>query len=229
VNARLFSLIYLLLLTAHLSVLAEVLPAVLRVPTKLSLVAALLVYIGSHWKRFGHKNVWKTLLAGLTLSLVGDALLVGEGELFFGLGLGAFLLAHVAYIFTFKQARDENHEIPFAQKYLLITLGMAVLGIVVFLSLQRDLGSMLVPVALYIGVITTMTVRAINRFRKTNLKSFVRVTAGAFLFLTSDTILAFHTFKHEMEFAPLLIMATYGLAQWGIATGIAAHCDENQA
>ena len=43
----------------------------------------------------------KVLLAGLTLSFAGDALLIGETQQAFLAGLAAFLLAHLAYVAAF--------------------------------------------------------------------------------------------------------------------------------
>lgn len=224
-----FSPVYFVLLAVHLAVIAEVLPAVLHPFTKLSLVTALLVFVGTQWRRFAAYRGWKLLTAGLVLSLLGDGLLLGEDESWFTGGLVAFLLAHVCYAICFKEAREDNHEIPVAQKYLLITLGMVMVGIAVLLFLHKSLESMLAPVALYILVITVMAVRAINRFRKASERSYGLVLLGAVLFMVSDTLLATHTFKGEMDWAALAIMATYGMAQWGIALGIHAFYDANQA
>ena len=197
-----FSPVYFVLLAVHLAVIAEVLPAVLHPITKLSLVTALLVFVGTQWRRFAAYRGWKLLTAGLVLSLLGDGLLLGEGESWFTGGLVAFLLAHVCYAICFKDAREDNHEIPVAQKYLLITLGMVMVGIAVLLFLHKSLESMLAPVALYILVITVMAVRAMNRFRKASERSYGLVLLGAVLFMVSDTLLATHTFKGKWTGQP---------------------------
>lgn len=48
-----------------------------------------------------HTAFGRWVLAGLILSLVGDVLLVGRSERVFMAGIGAFLLAHVAYGLAF--------------------------------------------------------------------------------------------------------------------------------
>ena len=228
-NPYLFSPLYFVLLAVHLAVLADVLPSGLRPYSKLSLVVALLAFVGSQWQRFAVHRGWKFLTSGLAMSLLGDGLLLVDGERWFMGGLLAFLLAHVCYASCFKDAREDNHEIPLAQKYLLITLGMVMVGIGVFLFLHESMEGLLAPVALYILAITVMAIRAINRFRKASGHSFGLVVLGAALFMLSDTLLATHLFKGELEWAPIVIMATYGLAQWCIALGIYAYYQTNQA
>ena len=70
VNPRMFSPVYFVLLAVHLAVIAEVLPTALHPFTKLSLVAALLVFVGTQWRRFAAHRGWKLLTAGLVLSLL---------------------------------------------------------------------------------------------------------------------------------------------------------------
>jgi uncharacterized membrane protein YhhN len=45
------------------------------------------------------------------------------------------------------------------------------------------------------------------------------MASGAVLFVASDSILAWNKFVNHVPHSHLLIMGTYGLAQWGIAMG----------
>ena len=64
-----------------------------------------------------------------------------------------------------------------------------------------------------------MLLIALNRFRKVSAASFAWITAGAFFFVASDSILAWNKFFRELDHSHLLIMLTYGLAQYGITKG----------
>jgi len=51
----------------------------------------------------GYKSTLIPFLIGLSLSLIGDVLLIPQRTRFFLMGMGAFALAHVAYIYGFSQ------------------------------------------------------------------------------------------------------------------------------
>lgn len=215
-----FVVIYLLILLIHLLSVTGILPEESAWISKVLLMPVLLVMVATT-STGPRRTCRNALLIALALSWVGDALLIGEGQTYFGLGLSAFLLAHVAFIVSFKTARDDVHQIPLAQKYMLVTLGILVFGIAVFLKLKGGLGSMLIPVALYILVICVALIYAINRFGMASPNSFVQVFVGCLLFVVSDTLLALDTF-HAWTFdnARFWVMLTYGLAQLFIALGI---------
>lgn len=222
---KLFPLLYALLLGTHLAVLLEILPESIQPFTKLSLTSSLIVL--SVLLGRGSKPGWWPLIAGLGFSLIGDALLMGSDELNFSLGLGAFLLAQVSYAISFRKGRDDNHEIPFGKKYLLITLGLIVMGIFLFLALYENLEDLLLPVALYIAAIIYMATLAINRYNKASISSFIWVLAGALLFMVSDFILAQDRFNKPVNLAPFWIMLTYGIAQFSIAWGMLKYVRED--
>jgi uncharacterized membrane protein YhhN len=89
-----------------------------------------------------------------------------------------------------------------------------------FLFLKNGLGSMLIPVVIYMLTILTMAVTATLRKGNVSNLSFNFVLIGVFLFLLSDSILAINKFYHEVPYEHLLIMSTYAFAQYCIVMGI---------
>ena len=84
-----------------------------------------------------------------------------------------------------------------------------------------NVGSLTVPVAVYMCAITAMVVTAIlARF------SNPWVVCGAILFVVSDSLLAIDKFKTPVPFRDVLVWSTYYLGQFGIASGfllVSAH------
>lgn len=152
------------------------------------------------------------IIIGLLLSALGD-LLLEMSEAAFLLGLIAFLLGHVAYIVAFLQ--DTRKLLPYygAAAYAYGLFAMF------FLLSTGDLGGMLIPVQMYILVITTMLWRAACRREVHTLPRFSvwAGLAGALLFVVSDSILAFKLFGTPIQLGGVAVMLTYWPGQLGIA------------
>ena len=138
----------------------------------------------------------------------------GTNELFFIFGLIAFLLAHLVYIkiFSFNQNKSLN--------IWATIIGFGLYGALFFLLLKDHLGSLLVPVAVYMLVILCMGLFAYRRRGKVSLESFRLVFMGALLFMVSDSILALNKFYIAITSSGFLIMATYSFAQYFIVNGL---------
>jgi uncharacterized membrane protein YhhN len=114
------------------------------------------------------------ILAGLVLSVAGDALLLSGRRAAFLAGLAAFLLAHVAYAAAFAGASA-----PAA--WTLLPLGAALA--LALRWLWPHLGTMKGPVVAYCLVISAMVFLALGVARP-------EVRAGAVLFYLSDLLVA---------------------------------------
>src|SRR4030043_2067489 len=90
------------------------------------------------------------LLTGLIFCLVGDVCLALPQKKAFNAGLVAFLIGHVFYIFSFSSLISISYWISSG---LFIIFGISAL---IFFWLRPHLKSMLIPVLIYIGVITVM-------------------------------------------------------------------------
>ena len=161
------------------------------------------------------------LLTALTFSWIGDVILLfaNKGEIYFILGLVAFLVSHVFYIVLFsKQAISKTikNKISFGAG-----IGLIVIYFLMMIStLAPKLGSLTIPVVIYAVVISTMLFYALKGSFQWNTIPYQSVLIGAIFFISSDSILAFNKFDQPIPYASFLIMITYLAAQFCIVWGI---------
>lgn len=161
------------------------------------------------------------LLTALTFSWIGDVILLfaNKGEIYFILGLVAFLVSHVFYILLFsKQAVSKTikNKISFGAG-----IGLIVIYFLMMIStLAPKLGSLTIPVVIYAVVISTMLFYALKGSFQWNTIPYQSVLIGAIFFISSDSILAFNKFDQAIPYASFLIMITYLAAQFCIVWGI---------
>jgi uncharacterized membrane protein YhhN len=161
------------------------------------------------------------LLLALLFSWAGDIFLLNSStEMYFMLGLAAFLCAHVAYIFAFRKLsnKTEKRKINF-----LLWLPFIVFAVFLFIIIYPSLEDMLIPVLIYAVAITAMGIAAALRRGKTNHYSFIVVLSGAISFILSDSLIAINRFYNAFDNASLCIMLAYIIAQYNIAAGCLSH------
>lgn len=122
------------------------------------------------------------VLAALACSMLGDVLLIPRTRRTFLLGLGAFLLGHVAYAAAFV-ARGVAWTVALAAGAALL----APLAMVGRALLPRVPAGMKLPVMAYMAVITAMVALA---FGTVSLRGDARVLVGAVAFYLSDLSVA---------------------------------------
>lgn len=152
------------------------------------------------------------LLAGLSLSLAGDVLLMLPGR--FIQGLVAFLLAHLCFIAVFRQGVGW---LPRPRAWLATLAAGAAMYAVLFPGLGPVLR---VAVAAYVVVIATMAAQAIGRAAVLRDPGATAVAVGAAFFMVSDAILALNRFWQPLPLAPLWVLSTYYAAQLLIACNV---------
>jgi len=213
-----FTKIYGVLLLLHLVVVAKGDDSILINFTKPLLVFSLLAYYNS--TVLLKHTVDKLFLAGLALSWLGDILLmyVSRDGNFFIFGLAAFLAAHVCYILAFTTGIKNG---LVKRKPLLVGIPI-IIGFASGVFLMPHLGDMRIPVLIYVSVISIMLLAAINRGFSSGRASFLFLVIGAALFVASDFILAYNKFVGAIPNAGVLIMLTYGLAQYALVRGMLA-------
>ncbi|WP_199118865.1 lysoplasmalogenase [Pedobacter sp. ASV28] len=190
----------------------------LRYLTKPLITISLMLFIWFTLRRKGRFT--NKIIAGLFFSLLGDVFLMFTqlDEIYFMLGLGAFMIAHLFYIGAFYV--DCTNKIEVSKRYVLpIFLVFGFVCMTYYTVLRPYLGNMKFPVLFYSFAITLMAITAALRYGKTNTKSFAWILLGALMFLLSDSILAYNKFVERIEIGDLLIMITYMLAQFLIAMG----------
>ena len=129
---------------------------------------------------------YQVVLAGLIWGLVGDICLAIAGNTAFRAGLVAFLVGHILYIVAFVSLTESTQWLTAA--HLLI----ATVSIAIFLWLRPRLGKMLIPVVLYIIVISVMLAAAWVAFLNPalNWTGAWFVFIGALCFYASDILVA---------------------------------------
>jgi uncharacterized membrane protein YhhN len=152
--------------------------------------------------------------AALLLSCWGDtALLWGDEPLWFMLGLDGFLPAHVCYIAgmarLYRQVQPGAAPPPVVAFLLVSAYAAGMLAL-----LWPHLGNLLPPVVVYTAIISLMLITAMALAPRLRKPASAWLLWGAGLFVVSDAVLALNKFAMPLAGAGLLIMATYGAAQW---------------
>jgi uncharacterized membrane protein YhhN len=150
-------------------------------------------------------------LIALALSLVGDIFLMLPGELFI-FGLGAFLLAHLAFIVGLWTG---------GLSILVFVAGLGVTGLaaafiggkIIDSVREGESPGLAVPIAGYMAVISVMVASAAGTEE-------VLALAGAALFYCSDALIAWDRFVRKRVWHPVAIMVTYHLAQAGLTLSL---------
>jgi uncharacterized membrane protein YhhN len=163
-----------------------------------------------------------TFILALLASLAGDIFLMSPE--YFIPGLASFLVAHVLYIFSYRQLQNEE-SVDSLKGLQRVRLAFPVIlgGTGLVVVLYPHLGDLKIPVLVYAAVLTTMVLSALFRYGRTTRTSFWPVFTGAVLFMTSDAILAINKFLDPISNAGLYIMVTYMAAQFLIVHGILKH------
>lgn len=169
---------------------------------------------------------------GLGLSGVGDVALLSEKDPAFLGGLGAFLAAHVSYMYGLvTTAIAEPRQVTPAR-----ALPAAGVAGVVGPVLVAKAGTMRWPVAAYALTISTMFGTALVASESLPRSAAWRIVLGTGLFVSSDSMIGAKKFlldgRGETRIDPRVvngaIMATYALGQILIADGVARATQPDQ-
>jgi uncharacterized membrane protein YhhN len=169
-----------------------------RYVTKPLLMIVLAMYVMSAGLHSTSRN---RLLFTLLFAWLGDVflLLPGNSALYFQLGLGSFLIMQLAYIRQFIQWGAWKFS------YMVFPVFVYVGSFLGFLYPHLS-SSLLAPVIVYAFTLGAMLYFAFQ-LRSTQLRF------GAFLFVVSDSLLAFGKFYFEYPWNSCAVMSTYILAQ----------------
>lgn len=158
---------------------------------------------------------------GLIASLVGDIALLLPPR-FFLTGLGAFFLAHIAYIIGFSSQ-------PLVLQWGGLVPVVVIGGVFTALNGQIRHGlkaqgktSLTLPAMAYAVILSIMWLMALSTFMRPqwSFGPAMLVSLGATLFLISDSTLALNRFVRPIRYGNLVVMVTYHLAQILITIGV---------
>lgn len=155
-----------------------------------------------------YKNL---LIIGLIFSLMGDIFLMSER--FFLPGLISFLCTHLLYIGVFHVETVTTHMVW-------IGIPLIIIGVVFYKFLFSYLGKLKIPVFIYLSVIVLMGWQAIQLNAYWGTTSTLFAMVGSILFMVSDASLALNRFVKPLPQVQLIVLGTYYLAQWCIASSI---------
>ncbi len=196
---------FLVVTVVHLLAIAAGPPELVAATKPLLMPALLVALVLGLPVRRTLQLLWAGL--ALVLSWLGDVLLQSPGDIGFLLGMGAFGLAHLAYIALYL-GPVRTRRVP-AWGILVAVLWW---GALVAL-LAPYLGGLLVPVTIYGVVLGAAAATALGTTRL--------IAIGAAVFLVSDTLLGLDRFLPGFSFdgVDLLIMLAYCLGQGLIIAG----------
>lgn len=159
---------------------------------------------------------YHAILLGLIFGLVGDVCLALPGNRAFRVGLFAFLAGHLFYVWAFVRLTQLGDWVSPVQLILLAVSGGA------FWWLRSHVGKMMVPVVVYLIVITLMLAGAWAVFRVPELGSTGRwfILIGAFFFYLSDLFVARQRFVTEQYLNRLIGLPLYYTGQFLIAFSV---------
>ena len=177
-----------------------------------------LLVIAHAWRRGQPGDARRrALLAGLSLSLLGDVALLWPQQGFLP-GLVAFLLAHLAYLWAFTRGVRLAAWAPAFVGYALLAAG------VLWLLWPGVPAPLRAPVVAYVLCLAAMAAQTACwwRARRGSAQAGLALGAalGGLLFLTSDALLATDRFHTPLPLSALWILATYWAAQWLIASSL---------
>ncbi|MDR3508012.1 MAG: lysoplasmalogenase [Caulobacteraceae bacterium] len=142
---------------------------------------ALLVYV---------RGAPALLVAALGLSALGDAFLAGEPKTWLRHGLGAFLAAHLAYVWLFAADGGGRAAMIAEPVRALGVAGAFAAGVTMMSWLWASIGPLRPAVTVYAAALAAMVATAFT------LPRFLwPAMPGAVLFLLSDAILSAELFK----------------------------------
>jgi len=212
-----FNKIYFALLFVHLVILfTEPIHFLIAVTKPTLLISLIAFYMQKGFKTLLYPQ--KLFLFGLCFSLLGDVLLIGEDYFIFG--LGAFLIAQLAYTFAFY--RSNYGQKGLIQKKPIVAAVVFTYTIAIIFFLKDSAGELMPAIVVYATVISLMLIAAINRKGVAQKESYMLVALGALSFVASDTLLAVNKFHDSFFLANIAVMLTYGIAQYLLVKGFSS-------
>ncbi len=216
------SLVFLLLLIIHcIAIYLEI--TGLRNGTKYLLMPVL---IGQLWFSAGKTAPLISYLA-VFFSWAGDILLSAGGEIYFLLGMLAFIVTHICnsiYFFRLQDRQNARLREPFIAALLLMLVSATV-----FAVLHPYLGSLRIPIVVYMVIISIMAILAAATSGNKAYQAIARqcFIPGAGLFVISDALLAMNKFLFHRALLDIIVMLTYGAAQYFLVQGYIRHSSKN--
>ena len=206
-NSKTFTFIFFVVLAIEIYVL-QFLPHMRFISKPLIMISIIMYFLLSTKSNFGDH---KLMAVGFVFALIGDVLLLRSGMIFFKLGILAFMITHICYLFAFMKQREIG-----MHKHLLFIVVFTMIPVCFNLFFWNYLGDLAIPVLLYSFVISATVIGAKMRW---NLKGYWFVLIGILLFMISDFSIAIQKFYFAFDYADAFVMLTYAIGQYLIIRG----------
>ena len=165
------------------------------------------------------------IIAALVFGWIGDILLIKNmSGIVFKLGILSFLLGHLFYIAAFI---DFLGTLSFLSAFIWLinirtlaaVVPLIIIGGIFVFRLIKPSGEMVPFVIIYMIIILSMAFWGLHIFILIPGLAGFMICIGCLLFIVSDTMLAYYTFRKPMVLTSVMVMVLYILAQTGIVMG----------
>jgi uncharacterized membrane protein YhhN len=153
----------------------------------------------------------KLFMFGLVFSAFGDFFLDYDRVNWFVFGLGAFLVAHLFYIFSLKPFVPEK---IVSKRLPIITLYFGY-GVGMFSLIYAGLGELFIPVLVYMTILLLMGITTL-----VSQKANAWLIIGGLSFILSDSLIGLNQFYHQIPYDSVWIMSSYYFAQLALVKGM---------
>lgn len=151
----------------------------------------------------GHVTFGRLVFVSLVFCLLGDVLLLFDAYFLFG--LVAFLVAHILFSVSFIQYMG------FYKNWIAFLVLFGIAG-VLFYWLRPGLGDLLLPVSMYVLIITFMAWQGVGLYMRERNNAHALMAMAVLFFMLSDALLAISKFKSPFYLSGPLILSTYWLS-----------------
>jgi uncharacterized membrane protein YhhN len=178
----------------------------LHIPSKPLTTALLFLIVGWPTTRLAW---W--IDAGIALSIVGDIALLSSGKGAFLAGLGAFLLAHLAYVVAFAPLAVWSPHVA------IVAVATLTATALVLRAIWAGAAGLRAPTIAYGLVISAMVIAASATLGGPLAAAAPLAAGGATFFYASDASLALNRFRRPIPHAAFFTLGLYWIGQIGIA------------
>lgn len=223
-NKKVWIALYAIVLLVH-SIGVALSSIVLAQLTKPLLLIVLGYFFWDHTRQNKNRLI-AVFLTALFFCWCGDLLLMNtQTPSFFLYGLLAFLVAQVCYSFFFYRIKQKE-KIKFSW---LLFFPVLIYYATLISWLAPQLGALKIPVFIYGGVISLMLLLALHLLYMPAVKSGRLFMLGALFFVASDSALAINKFSAPFAGSALVIIITYGVAQFLLTYGAIQYFQREQS
>lgn len=184
------------------------------------LVPLLLTFLLLNDNNIGRPSGKFIFYVGLFLALFGDVLLISVSDTFFLSGMITFMVMNICYSIAFFKFHQLERRTMLPVIICILFLCIVAYWLIDFLG--DAMGDYKIPIMVYMLTVSVLTVAAVNvagnpYYRQEALHWFI---PGAFIFMIENILVAINKFVYQDKDLFVVVMLTYGMAQYCFVKGI---------